>query len=307
MENNHYVYGPISSRRLGQSLGISPMLKKTCNYNCIYCQLGHTHFLTNRFNHFVDVEVILKEIDAVLKTGIEFDTISIAGNGEPTLYDALEALIDGIKSKTTKPLAIITNGALLYEERVKKALLKCDIVLPSINGYDPLSHIKINRPHKALDFKKVSQALIDFSREFKGELWLEIMLMKSINDSDQALKGYLKLLENINYDKLYLNVPVRPPSEKHIEIPTDDCIQKFANKLNAIPIHQLASPEYKSTIAEDYEALISILKHHPLNQFEIIAFLKARNADDGDVFNTLDQDSNIECIHYKNLKTYRYK
>ena len=305
MENKHYIYGPISSRRLGQSLGISPMLKKTCNYNCIYCQLGHTHLLTNRFNHFVDVAVILSELESVLNQGIDYDVISIVGDGEPTLYDQLEMLIKGVKLRTDKPVALITNGALLYDENVKKAALNCDIVLPSLDGYDTLSHLKICRPHKALDFKKVYQGIVDFSQAYQGQLWLEMMLMDGINDHDEALNKYQTLLSKIRYDKLYINVPLRPPSERYVKTPSNERLALFTKTLQATAIDVLATPHYMSTVLDDYEALKSILRNHPLNQFEIKAFIEKRQGSLQTIQEQLRRDHDVECIMYKGYETYR--
>lgn len=302
----HHVYGPIASRRLGQSLGISPMIHKTCNYNCIYCQLGSTLYLTNHFQPFEPVQSILDEVDAFLSKGIPFNVVSIAGCGEPTLYTELNALVDGLKARTDKPICLITNGALLYEDIVVKAALKCDIVLPSMNGYDALSHAKLNRPHKALDFNKISHALIDFSRIYKGLLWLEIMVVKGINDHQEAIKGYKKLLDSIQYDRLYLNVPVRAPSQSWVEIPKKSDLLEMRDALGGILIDYLSEDSYSDLIEDDYLALKNILRHHPLHQFEIEAFLAKRNTPYANIISKLEKDNTIVKSVVKGLVSYRH-
>jgi wyosine [tRNA(Phe)-imidazoG37] synthetase (radical SAM superfamily) len=301
------IYGPVASRRLGQSLGISPMTLKTCNYNCIYCQLGSTHYLTNHFQAFMQVESILESFDEFLEKKMPFDVVSIVGNGEPTLYDDLTKLVEGIKLRTNKPICLITNGALLYEENVIKACNLCDIVLPSLNGFDPISHLKINRPHKALDYHKVLNALIDFSLQYKGKLWLEIMVIKGINDHDEAINAYKHILSKIKYDRLYLNVPVRAPSEKWVEIPDKERLIKMRDALNGTLIDYLESPNYHDAIEDDYLALKNLLRYHPLHQFEIKAFLSNRNTAYQTIIAQLEADNNVQKSIYKGLISYRIK
>jgi len=146
MNNMKYVYGPVPSRRLGISLGISPIPKKTCNYSCIYCQLGRTDIMTNTRKMFFPVQKIMSEFNEVLKKRIFFDVITIVGEGEPTLYLGLGELISEIKGKTDKPVALITNGALLYDRDLRREAAKADIVLPTLDAYDEASFRKINRP-----------------------------------------------------------------------------------------------------------------------------------------------------------------
>ena len=114
-----YIYGPVPSRRLGLSLGVSPIPKKTCNYSCIYCQLGRTDRMTNTRKMFYPVQAILDELDEVIKRNIPFDVVTIVGEGEPTLYLGLGDLLEGIHERTDKPLAVITNGALLYDSQAR--------------------------------------------------------------------------------------------------------------------------------------------------------------------------------------------
>lgn len=118
-----YIYGPIPSRRLGRSLGISPIIKKACNYSCVYCQLGRTDHLSNKREMLFPVDDIVAEFDQMMLSDIKIDVVTIVGEGEPTLYLGLKELIEKIKARTDKPIAIITNGALLNDEEVKQALM----------------------------------------------------------------------------------------------------------------------------------------------------------------------------------------
>lgn len=303
-----YIYGPVPSRRLGLSLGVSPIPKKTCNYSCIYCQLGRTDRMTNTRKMFYPVQAILDELDEVIKRNIPFDVVTIVGEGEPTLYLGLGDLLEGIHERTDKPLAVITNGALLYDSQVRQELSRADIVLPTLDAYDATSFAKINRPHGSLQFEEVVEGLENFSKTFEGQLWIEIMLMAGVNDDDESLKRYAELLEHIRYDKLYVNTPVRPPAESDVMAIDHAKMRHAAELLNGISIDLLVSQGFHSEIKDDYQAVLSIIKRHPMNQFEINGFLKSRdNIDSERIFRELRNDPQVTVINYKGYDTYRLK
>jgi wyosine [tRNA(Phe)-imidazoG37] synthetase (radical SAM superfamily) len=102
MSDFKYVFGPIPSRRLGRSLGISPLPKKTCNYSCIYCQLGRTDKMTNKRQEFYKTEDIIAEFKQYLKDSDKFDIVTVVGEGEPTLAANLGELVVALKALTDK-------------------------------------------------------------------------------------------------------------------------------------------------------------------------------------------------------------
>jgi wyosine [tRNA(Phe)-imidazoG37] synthetase (radical SAM superfamily) len=304
----NYVYGPIPSRRLGKSLGISTIVKKTCNLSCVYCMLGLTDKMTDAFVLPFSVEEIIEELKELLNKVEDFDCVSIVGEGEPTLYRDLGKLIKEIKLITDKPIALITNGTNFTKESVYDAALEADIVLPSLDAYDELSFKKINRPHKNLDYEKIIEALIKFSHEYQGSLWVEIMILKDYNDSSESVEGFKKNLKKMKYDKIYLNSPVRPPAIKTVKPTSHERLEAIAKELSAINIDILAEPKFHSAEADDYLAILSIIRRHPMNQFEINAFLDSRKTEDKEaVFNKLKKNSDLEVINYKTYDTYRFK
>lgn len=303
-----YVYGPVPSRRLGVSLGISPIPKKTCNYSCIYCQLGRTDHMTNTRQMFFSVEEIMAEFDQVLREKIHFDVVTIVGEGEPTLYLGLGELIDEIKKRTDKPVAVITNGALLYDTQLQSELGKADIVLPTMDAYDEESLKRINRPQGSLKFEDIKRGLEEFSEKYQGQLWIEIMLIKDVNDDDESLGKYAEMLKRIKYEKLYLNTPVRPPAESDVSIVDHEKMDHAAELLGGISIDLLSSEGFHSEIEDDHAAILSIIKRHPMNQFEIEGFLASRGRSDIDAFlDGLRRDDKVEVINYKGYDTYRLR
>lgn len=308
MKTPEYVYGPVPSRRLGLSLGVSPIPKKTCNYACIYCQLGQTDHMTNTRQKYFPVKDILDEAKAVIEGGTAFDVITIVGEGEPTLYADLGDLIRGLKRLSEKPVAVITNGALLYDERVQEALLEADLVLPSLDAADEGVFKRINRPHGSLKFDQVIEGLRQFSQKYKGQLWIEIMLVKGINDDEAAISGLKVLLETLRYDRLYINTVVRPPAEPEVEAVAPEVMRKAVDILGGTPIDLLESEGFHSDIEDDREAVLSIIKRHPMNQFEIEAFLERRGCGEvKGVLNALRRDPLVASVRYKGYETFRLK
>lgn len=306
MTHYQYIYGPVPSRRLGLSLGISPIPKKHCNYACTYCQLGRTDHLTNTREIFFDLAAILEEFKTYLKSDTHFDVITIVGEGEPLLYKSLGQLIKAIKKLTNKPVCVITNGALLMSEEVRQDLLDADILLPSLDAYDQDSFKRINRPHGTLTFDEVYQGLVAFSKIFTGQLWIEIMLLEGENDSLDALKQFKALLEKIDYNRLFINTLVRPPAESTVREVSGESLKLAMTILGGTSIEQLASIGFYSDIADDYEAISSIIKRHPMNQYEIAHFLDSRNCDHKEaIFAKLSDDPTVEVVHYKGYKTFR--
>lgn len=308
MNNMKYVYGPVPSRRLGISMGISPIPKKACNYSCIYCQLGRTDIMTNTRKMFFPVQKIMTEFDEVLKKSIFFDVVTIVGEGEPTLYSGLGELISEIKGRSDKPVALITNGALLYDRDLRRKISAADIVLPSMDAYDDASFRRINRPFGQISFERVADGLIAFSKEYAGQLWLEIMLMAGINDDEESLKKFALALTKIKYDRLYLNTPVRPPAESEVKALSCEAMHGAEVCLGGISIDLLVSEGFHSEIEDDYEAILSIIKRHPMNQFEIRSFLESRNCEQiNNVIKVLEYNKNINVINYRGYNTYRFK
>ncbi|MFX0024635.1 MAG: radical SAM protein [Candidatus Hermodarchaeota archaeon] len=303
-----FIYGPVPSRRLGTSLGIDPIPSKTCNYQCIYCQLGRTTNFTNiRSNYFPKDQIIAELENAIELHEKSIDYITFVGSGEPTLYKDLKDLILKVKELSTKPICVITNGSLLDQKEVQDALMISDTVLPSLDAGDEYSFIKINRPHPSLQFKNIIQGLRDFSEIFEGKIWIEIMLINGINDSKEELLKIKDKIDVINPDRIDINVPIRPPMEKWVKIP-DKNILSILNEI-FIEYSNINFPEegkfniYSSNFEDE---LISILKRHPMRQDQIIETFSSPNFNKKKILSLLKKlkfQKKITEIYYNN-KTF---
>ncbi|MCK5761620.1 MAG: radical SAM protein, partial [Candidatus Izimaplasma sp.] len=146
------------------------------------------------------------------------------------------------------------------------------------------------------------------SKEYKGKLWLEMMFIKGYNNDLSSILKYQELLAKINYDKLYLNTPIRPPAESYVLALTSNEMRKIESKLGGISIDLLDSEGFYSDISDHFQAILSIIKRHPMNQHEIKGFLKTRKCKNIDeIIVQLKQDLKIDIINYKGYYTFRLK
>ncbi len=207
-----FLFGPVPSRRLGLSLGINIIPHKTCNYNCVYCEVGKTTFLTNKRQSFYNVEDIKKDfLEHVDRVG-KFDFITFSGSGEPTLNKDIGELIRFVKSFNKAKIAVLTNGSLLYLEEVRQDLYEADIVIPSLDAALESTFKRINQPHKELKLQNIIEGIKQFVLEFKGEVWLEIVFAKGINDKKDDIEALKRAIEYIGPKKVQIGTIERPPA-----------------------------------------------------------------------------------------------
>lgn len=208
-----YVYGPVPSRRLGYSLGVDLLPFKACSLDCIYCQLGSAGRTTCERGTFFDKETILEQIKSAVASGRVIDTITFSGSGEPTLSGLIGELIRDIKSLTAIPVTVLTNSTLLTRPEVRAELLAADRVVPSLDAVNQDVFENVNRPHPTLRIEEIIEGLKAFRSEFKGEIWLEIMLVKGVNDGLSHIRRLRDVIAELQPDRVQLNTVVRPPAE----------------------------------------------------------------------------------------------
>ncbi len=209
-----YLYGPVPSRRLGRSLGIDLVPFKTCTYDCIYCQLGHTTNKTMARLSYAPIKDILSELEIKLARGKRPNYISIAGSGEPTLHSYIGELISMIKNMTNLPVAVLTNGSLLHVPDVRAALMRADLVIPSLDAGDEEMFQYVNRPHPDISFDNMVKGLIEFTRVFPGQVWLEVLLVSGVTGMAEDVEKITVLAKKIGANKVQLNTVCRPAAEE---------------------------------------------------------------------------------------------
>jgi wyosine [tRNA(Phe)-imidazoG37] synthetase (radical SAM superfamily) len=207
-----HVFGPVPSRRLGRSLGIDLLPFKTCTYDCVYCQLGRTTQQTVQRRAWVAVDAVLEEVRGALQSAP--DWITVAGSGEPTLHSGIGTVIRGIKELTSVPVAVLTNGSLLWRRDVRDDLRDADLVMPSIDAPDAALFALVNRPHRKIGFERMIAGLGQFRQEFPGLYWLEVFLLSGVTSGEADVEGLAAIVDDIGPDIVQLNTVARPPAEQ---------------------------------------------------------------------------------------------
>lgn len=227
------VFGPVLSKRLGNSLGIDVIPHKTCSYNCIYCQLGSEENTITDLTNYYSVDEIIYELKEALLNNKNIDYITFTGSGEPTLYKDLKKLIYEIKQITDIPVCIITNGSLLYKQEMRSNLLLADLIIPSLDAGNEETFKLIDNPNKEIDFDKMVEGLIEFKKVFKGEYWLEIFLLKDMNDNEDELDDIIKIVKKIKPDRIQLITATRRVANEKAKALSDEELKKIKKYFNS--------------------------------------------------------------------------
>jgi wyosine [tRNA(Phe)-imidazoG37] synthetase (radical SAM superfamily) len=231
----HYkhIFGPVPSRRLGVSLGVDTVLHKICSMDCIYCECGKTTRLTMERMEYVPLIEIKEELNHFFQHNSDPDYITFSGSGEPTLNTNIGELIDYIRSvRPDTSIAVLTNSSLIDCHDVKAALLKADVVLPSLDAVTEDAFMRINRAHPKLKAKNIAKGIEDFAKEFTGKIWLEVLILPEINDNVSDIIALKEVVHRIRPDRLQLNTLDRPGTIFEIKPASDEALEWVASILD---------------------------------------------------------------------------
>ena len=265
------IFGPVPSRRLGFSLGVDTIPFKTCSLDCIYCQLGRTINKTIQRKEYIAADDILREIEEVLREGKRIDYITFSGSGEPTLNSEIRRMISRVKELTSIPLAILTNGTLLYRPRIREDLMEADLVIPSLDSVSQKIFEMVNRPHPSLKIDEIITGIDSFSQEFNGKVWLEIMVVKGINDSLEEIEKAAQVIKQMNLEKIQLNTVVRPPAEEFARPLTAEDLKNIKTVLGkkCEIIAEFKRPTQKAYKRDVEKRILSMVKRRPVTLVDI--------------------------------------
>jgi wyosine [tRNA(Phe)-imidazoG37] synthetase (radical SAM superfamily) len=214
------IFGPVPSRRLGQSLGVNNVKAKTCSYACVYCQLGITKQLQIKRESFYDLDELIGELsenlEALEQKKEQVDYITFVADGEPTLDLNLGRAINEFKKFGIKT-AVISNSSMITDENVREELKSADWVSLKVDAVTEKIWKKIDRPHGSLVLAEILEGIEVFSREYEGEFATETMLVKGINDKQEEIEKIADFIKKLNTDHSYIAVPTRPPAEYYVQ------------------------------------------------------------------------------------------
>ena len=256
---------------------MDPVPFKTCNWNCVYCQLGRTTPVTNERRDYYPPERIVAEVKEALDSHRpgDIDWITFVGSGEPTLHSSLGSMIRQVKALTDIPVAVTTNCSLLHQPEVRAELSAADAVLPSLDAGTDRLYRAINRPHPSCTFDRLITGLTEFRQAYCGRLWIEVMLIKGMNDSEAALAQIAALLAQIAPDAVHISLPVRPPAEPWVEPPgTEGLAYATAILGDTARIVGPASKSFGLSRRGDVgEAVVAVISRHPMAEEEVMRAL----------------------------------
>jgi len=305
----HLAFGPVPSRRLGNSLGINNIPPKHCTYSCVYCQVGRTtRLLTNRKIFYSPSEIMeaaqtrLHEIP----DSDSIDYITLVPDGEPTLDIQLGDTIQLLQSLGHR-IAILTNGSLLWRKDIRFDLQDVDWISVKIDTVRAETWHRINRPNRILQFNEVLQGIREFRRDFNGIFTTETMLVRGENDTVTELESTGEMLAGLKPDIAYLAVPTRPPAESWVQIPDAEMLnrgyQSFLERLNRVELLTGRGSEPFVSSGDITRDLLSITSVHPLTESAVKTLLRNSNGEWADVQQLLDAGK-LRKVQYHNQEFY---
>ena len=274
-----YVFGPVPSRRLGRSLGIDLVPYKTCTFDCIYCDLGRTTRKTLSRQSYISPEEIQEELDLCLSVlERKPDYITLSGSGEPTLNSSMREIIQRIKEATSTPVAVFTNSSLLSLDEVRRNLLEADVVLPSLDAITPALFEYMNRPHASLSIGGIISGLIQFRKQYRGQIWLEILFCRGVNDGKEEIEKFKGVMKRIQPDRVQLNTPVRPPAEEFAFpltlVQLEEIKERLGEKVEIIS--EFAAPLGEELNSVKDTEILNLIKRRPCTAEDISKALGLR-------------------------------
>ena len=233
------------------------------------------------------------------------DYITVSGSWEPTLNSSLGEIIHGIKEETSIPVVVLTNGTLLHRRDVRRDLREADIVVPSLDAATPGMLARVNRPDKAIRLDRMLEGLAAFRREFKGKIWLEIMLVAGLNDSPAHVRKLKKIIDSIGPDKVQLNTVVRPPAERTARPLGESRIRTICKALGPTCEVAVTFPgkSGKPSGENPEKAILAMVRRRPVTALDIAVSLGLRPAGIAKALASLVSSGRVKCIHHVG-KTY---
>lgn len=238
-----YIYGPVESWRMGSSLGVDPLSDdaKICNLDCIYCQLGKTHHLSNERKVYVKTSTIMAEF-ALLPSNLEIDYVTFSGRGEPTLASNLGELIQAVRQMTQYETAVITNSTLLHLAEVRQDLSHADLIIAKLDAIDEPSFHKIDKAMPGLSYESSITGLKQLRDEYTGTLAIQLMFVEQNKNIAAELAN---LVRQIGPDEIQINTPLRPSAATPL---SEDGINQIKSYFKGLPTVSVYDRERKESL-----------------------------------------------------------
>lgn len=296
-----YLFGPVPSRRLGMSLGIDLVPRKVCSLDCVYCEVGKTTKLTLERKEYILFDKVVSELSHYFKNNPDPDYITFSGSGEPTLNSRIGDVLKFIKqNKPEIPVAVLTNGTLLFDPEVRAELRGADVVLPSLDAATHPIFDKINRPVPGFGIEQYIQGLIDFRKEFSGKIWLEIFILPGFNLEEMELKKLEQAIIKINPDSIQLNTLDRPGTVADLHSASRKELEEIVDLWNFENIEIISAASQRKNIQSyrsDAEAAIfETISRRPCTIEDLIEILGIHINEINKYLDVLEEEQKIETV-----------
>ncbi len=302
-----HVFGPVPSRRLGLSLGVDPVVPKTCTMDCVYCELGPTTDRTVSRCRYVDPDEILAELEARLSERPKLDFVTFSGSGEPTLSSDIGHLIEEAKRLSSVPVAVLTNGSLLTDPYVREAVSGASVVVPSLDAVSPEAFRKVNRPHPSLDPARIVEGLVDFTSGFAGEVWLETLIVEGMNDDYGEIERLTEAVRAIGPDRVQLNTVVRPPADVSAMPVSRERLKEIAGRLG--PATEIIAPSSARALVDQQastsERILEMASRRPITVEDVARVAGSSLAAAAKILDAMAQEGLLELVRQGQTLYYR--
>jgi wyosine [tRNA(Phe)-imidazoG37] synthetase (radical SAM superfamily) len=297
----NYLFGPVPSRRLGMSLGIDLVPKKVCTFDCVYCEVGKTTKLTLDVAEYILYDRVAGELEHFFEHNPEPDYITFSGSGEPTLNSRIGDVLQLVKQKKPQiPVAVLTNGSLLYRKKLREKLMDADVVLPSLDAATASCFMKLNRPAAGLEIKEYIRGLIDFRKEFKGKIWLEVFILPDYNNGEEQLLALRKAIAAINPDRVQLNTLDRPGVINNLKKASQSELKSIINLWELDNVEIIAAAPLRKHILsyrEDMEsAILETISRRPCTLDDLTRILGIHINEINKYLDVLEAETKIEAV-----------
>jgi wyosine [tRNA(Phe)-imidazoG37] synthetase (radical SAM superfamily) len=304
------VFGPVPSRRFGQSLGIINIPPKSCSYSCVCCQVGRTPVTTTVPRAFRPPQEIIaavtRRVEVLRERGEQVDFLTFVPDGEPGLDRHLGAEIEGLRPLGV-PIAVISNGSLAWREDVRAALSKADRVSFKVDSADETCWRRVDRPDPSLRLDAILDGMLRFSRTFEGELITETMLIRGLNDGKDAIDPTASFLASLGPRVAYLAVPTRPPAEPWVRPAGEDRVnrafQRLAERLPRVELLTHFEGTAFGTTGDPIQDLLGVTAVHPMREDAALALL-ARDGADRSILDHLISEDRLRPVRYRGHTFY---
>lgn len=304
-----YLFGPVPSRRLGRSLGIDLVPQKTCTFDCAYCECGRTTVLTLERREYVPTGRVIAELDDCLAKAPDIDYVTFAGSGEPTLHSGIGDIISFIKDRYPRyRVAVLTNGALFVDPDVRAALMRADLVVPSLDAVSEDIFRDINRPSPGITAGQVVAGLVAFSREFPGVIWLEVFIVPGKNDTDEELLRLRDAVAVIAPDRVQVNTLDQPGTDIRVRRASPRTLERArtiiggnAEVIGAASCEPATAPEMRDVA----DMLLATLRRRPCTVADLSRISGLRPAEVTKHLRILEEKGAVEPVREQRGVFYR--